>query len=125
MEHRYSQRVDVDLKASIYKRGLLLGTGKIKNGSKHGLYIETLVEDVNLLQKLVLEIVVHLAPQDSRRYQLNTIVVRKSFEGLGLELEALDEQDSTTMAEVLSLSHTDYPHKITRPKVERSFAAVN
>ncbi len=107
MEHRYSQRIDVDLKATIYKRGLALGTGRIKNGSKHGLYLETPIEDINLLQKLVLEVVVHPGPQSSRRYQFNTIVVRKSYEGIGLELETLDDEDSAQMAELLTLSQAN------------------
>jgi hypothetical protein len=125
MEHRYSQRVDVDLMASIYKRGVLLGTGRIKNGSRHGMYVETSVDEVNILQKLVLEVVIYPAPQDSRCYRLNTIVVRKSMEGLGLELEGIDDQDTSMMAELLSLVVADYDHRVTHSKAERNLAAIN
>lgn len=101
MEHRYSERVDVDLRAAVYKRGLNVGTGRIKNGSKHGLFLQTNYNDVNLLQKLVVEVVVHLTPQKTQRYELQTIVVRKSSEGLGLELEVIGEQDSLALGALI------------------------
>lgn len=101
MEHRYSERVDVDLRAAVYKRGIAVGTGRIKNGSKQGLYLETGYDDVNLLQKLVIEVVVHVAPQQTQRYELETIVVRKSSEGLGLELEVIGAQDSLALGTLI------------------------
>lgn len=102
MEHRYSARVDVDLKATIHKRGLMVGDGRIKNGSKYGLLLETSYIEANLLQKLVIEVVVHPAPKKTKRYQLHTIVIRKYAEGLGLELEAIGEQDSVAMGDLIN-----------------------
>lgn len=101
MEHRYSERVEVDLKAAVYKRGLMVGSGRIKNGSRHGLLLETSYADVNVLQKLVIEVVVRVAPKQTRRYELHTIVVRKSGESLGLELETIGEDDLLAMKDLI------------------------
>lgn len=102
MEHRYGRRIDVGLRAIISKRGLIVGRGQIKNGSQYGLFLETDYTDVNVLQKLVIEVSLHPAPQKTLYYQLQTIVVRKSGNGLGLELETIGEQDSRAMVELIA-----------------------
>lgn len=116
MEHRYSERVDVDLRAAVYKRGVPVGTGRIKNGSRRGLFLQTNYDDVNVLQKLMIEVVVHLAPQKTQRYELQTIVVRKSAEGIGLELEAIGEQDSIAMAALIDSVRAMQYHAIAAPR---------
>jgi hypothetical protein len=117
MEHRYSERVDVDLRAAVYKRGIVVGTGRIKNGSRHGLFLQTNYDDVNVLQKLVIEVVVHLTPQQTQRYELKTIVVRKSSEGLGLELEAIGEQDSFSMSALIDSVRAMKQSSVVIPRV--------
>lgn len=102
MEHRCSERVDIDLRAAVYKRGLAVATGRIRNSSKQGLFLETRYCDVNLLQKLSIEVIVHPAPQQSERYEVQAIVVRKSVDGLGLELESIGGEDTFAMTQLMN-----------------------
>src|SRR5690606_22937662 len=101
MEHRCGERMDVDLKTTIFKQGIMVGKGRIKNGSAYGLYLETAYSDANILQKLALEVVLQPTPQETVSHKIHAIVTRKSASGLGLELETIGEQDSAIMSKLI------------------------
>lgn len=90
MEHRCEQRIPMDLTAQMYKHGAQVACGRIKNGGNHGLFLETGYRDIRELQHLDLEIVLDEG-FERKRYELKTVVVRKNYFGLGLELEVLSE----------------------------------
>jgi hypothetical protein len=92
MEHRCSERINTDLKILIYKMGMPVAIGRIKNGSKLGFFIETDFSDVNILQPLDIEIVASSSSKNTLRHKYKSRVVRKSKAGLGLELETLNAE---------------------------------
>jgi hypothetical protein len=111
MEHRYSNRHDINLKALIYKRGVPVAIGRIKNGSKQGLFVATDYADVKPHQKLELVVVIKRTPEQLKHYHLKTLVVHKSPSGLGLEMERHSgdlrlHDDFTALQQSKSVQHT-------------------
>lgn len=91
MEHRHSKRVPANVRLRVYKRGEPVGAGRLMDVSKHGLFIETDFDEIGLNQKLEIE----FGPSDQSetdQNRMSTVVVRKTSDGLGLEL---DEEDHT------------------------------
>jgi len=56
MEHRLSKRITTDLDLLVYKRGMPVATGKIRDASRKGLFILTDYTDVQLNQELEIEL---------------------------------------------------------------------
>lgn len=113
MEHRCSRRVPLNINALIYKHGAPVAMGRIKNGSSHGLFLETDYEDVRELQKLELEILLGQRIKGNRRCRVSALVVRKSQFGLGLELEVLEDQGAKPLKEFIEQRCLD-PHRVNR-----------
>jgi len=89
MEHRHHQRVAVDIRAFIYQRGLPVATGRIRNASRRGFFIETDYGELQAHQRVQCE----LHPGEGADGGLRRVlvcVVRCSREGAGVELEEGD-----------------------------------
>ena len=86
MEHRYSKRVTAGVKLLIYKKGIPVAIGRIKDVSRHGIFVSTDFTDVGLHQ--ILEIEFTLQSDDGgQRSRFRAVVARKAEGGIGLELE--------------------------------------
>lgn len=109
MEHRCSERVNTDLKILIYKMGMPVAIGRIKNGSKLGFFIETDFSDINILQPLDVEILLQRNSQQLTRYRYTTRVIRKAASGLGLELESMSAESAKALDELLRSPKTRQP----------------
>lgn len=107
MEHRCSRRIPLNINTLIYKYGVPVAMGRIKNGSGHGLYLETDYREVRELQKLELEVLLGQRPKGKEgragggRYQISALVVRKSDFGYGLEMEILNDSGSQQLSEYI------------------------
>lgn len=101
MEHRYSERAVTDLKILIYKNGMPVAIGRIKNGSKLGFFVETDFADINVLQPLDVEVLLYRSPQSMVRYKYTTRVIRKADTGLGVELESMSGESAKALEDLL------------------------
>lgn len=86
MEHRYSPRLSVDAKILIYKSGLPMAVGWLRNVCRNGLFIET--EYGNVLPNQLLEIEL-LGGRGERRphRRCRGLVAHRSAGGLGLAID--------------------------------------
>lgn len=71
--------------STIYQQGLPVGFGTIRDSSKAGCYIETGFSNVAIFQSLDLEVISDHSGMYERCFY-NTVVVRHSATGLGMEL---------------------------------------
>ena len=83
MEHRYFSRVPIDVKMLIYRGGLPVATGRIRNASRVGLFVETDYGELRQHQKLECEFCLG----DEGRHRLGAHVSRRADAGVGLELD--------------------------------------
>lgn len=99
MEHRLSKRVQGKLGLLVYRRGMPVATGQIRDASKRGLFIATDYTDVQLNQTLELEFRFP-DKQDKQFRRLKAHVVRKSDDGLGVDFEGV-ENDGFTLTSLI------------------------
>jgi hypothetical protein len=102
MEHRHHQRVPVDIRAFIYQRGLPVATGRVRNASRRGFFIETDYGDLQTHQRVQCELHPGEGPGGGPRRVL-VCVVRCSPEGAGVEL---DEGDGPLATAVIACART-------------------
>ncbi|MFO1387679.1 hypothetical protein [Cellvibrio sp.] len=86
MEHRCTERITGDLKVLIHRYNQPIAIGRIKNGSRLGVFVETEFADIGCEQQLRLEIVAN------RQYRqplitMNALVIHKTEKGFGAELD--------------------------------------
>ncbi len=99
MEHRLSKRVQGKLGLLVYKRGMPVATGLIRDASKRGLFIATDYTDVQLNQTVELEF--RFPDKQERQFRrLKAHVVRKSDKGIGVDFEGV-ENDSFTISSLM------------------------
>lgn len=102
MDHRKSERVALDLQAQIFRRGLPVAVGRIKDCSRHGLFIETDYKDADPNDQLDLVVILRRSGNEMpKRYNLGTLVVRKAKKGHGLELETLADDDAFELRQMV------------------------
>ncbi|MAZ06829.1 PilZ domain-containing protein [Marinobacter sp. SS8-8] len=94
MEHRLSKRVHGKLSLLVYKRGMPVATGQVRNASKRGLFIATDYTDVQLNQTVELEFRFP-DKQEKQARRLKAHVVRKSDKGLGVDFEGVENNSFT------------------------------
>ncbi|MGV8835686.1 hypothetical protein [Cellvibrio sp.] len=104
MEHRCSARYTADIKILIYRYDIPVAIGRIKNGTRYGLYIESDLADVKPLQQLGIEVLVYRSAQKLQRYRFDSIVIHTTDHGFGVELDALGEDAGNQLAEMLRAS---------------------
>lgn len=104
MEHRCSARYTADIKILIYRYDIPVAIGRIKNGTRYGLYIESDLADVKPLQQLGIEILVYRSAQKLQRYRFDSIVIHTTDHGFGVELDTLGEDAGNQLTEMLRAS---------------------
>ena len=86
MEHRYSQRVAIDMPVTLYKRGHCVAEGSVVDVSRTGLFVATDYTEVGQHQPLEVEF-----SQNGRRpleqCRFRVVVARVDGGGIGLELD--------------------------------------
>ena len=98
MEHRHHQRMPVDIRAFIYRRGLPVATGRIRNASRRGFFIETDYGELQAHQRVQCELYPGEGQGGGSRRVL-VCVVRCSPRGAGVEL---DEDDGPLATAVMA-----------------------
>jgi hypothetical protein len=93
MEHRYHVRVPVDVSMLIYRRGLPVATGRVRNASKAGLFVLTDYAELREHQPLEFELCLGGEPAGMRQ-RVNAHVRRRTSDGMALEIDELDRAAS-------------------------------
>jgi hypothetical protein len=92
MEHRYNCRHTVNMKVLIYKGGIPIAVGWLRNVCRQGLFIVSDSKDVSINQPLEIELLGDRANADSHR-RCRAMVAHKADDGYGL---AVDEECATS-----------------------------
>lgn len=109
MEHRYSKRLDAGLKSLVFKRGIPVATGTIRDVSRGGLFIETDYEDIKAHQ--ILEVEFHLKGyQRPKRMRVKAVVARTTGRGFGLELEETSDDGYDALCALMDALSTQQSH---------------
>ena len=90
MEHRHHVRIPVGLKTLIYRRGVPVATGCIRDASQRGLFIETECRELLAHQRAQCELRIGAEQQAGGLRRVSVSVVRCSPEGAGVELDEGD-----------------------------------
>ncbi|AOY87690.1 pilus assembly protein PilZ [Marinobacter salinus] len=99
MEHRLSKRIPAKLELLIYKRGMPVATGQVRDASKRGLFIATGYSNAQLNQTLEIEF--RFPDRQGRQFRrLKAHVVRKSDHGLGVDFDGI-ENDTFTISSLV------------------------
>ncbi|WP_372987255.1 PilZ domain-containing protein [Marinobacter sp.] len=106
MEHRLSKRVPGKLSILVYKRGMPVATGQVRNASRKGVFVTTDFDDVTLNQTLELELCYPEKTEKPLR-RLKAQVVRKSTKGLGLDFDGA-ENDASGISKLLNWLASHY-----------------
>src|SRR5688572_26334378 len=82
MEHRWGERVPLDLPVRLELAGELLGLGRLRNASISGAFIAT---DSKFPLLASLDVVLRIPAMPAGRLELPACVVRRDEGGLGVE----------------------------------------
>ncbi len=102
MEHRYTERYVSDLSVLIYQDKLPVAIGRIKNGSRLGIFIETDFANIDCEHQISLEL-----PQSRNsanklpRVEMNALVIHKAEKGFGVELDIKTQEQTDLFVEIL------------------------
>jgi hypothetical protein len=109
MEHRYNTRIPTNIKLLVYRRGIPIATGFVRNVSRGGLLIETDLRHINVHERLEVELLSRLIPL-GQRLRFNTRVAHKAAQGYGLELDEISvatETLTTLLASAVATPQTE------------------
>lgn len=88
MEHRYDKRFPCDLKTLIFKNGMPVALGRLRNYSRGGIFVSTEFNLVDAHQSLEIELVARSDARSSaacgERRVCKAFVMHKAGEGIGL-----------------------------------------
>jgi hypothetical protein len=100
MEHRYSPRVSTNLKVLMYKRGLPVAVGWLRNLGRHGVFVASEYTNVGINQPLEIEILMG-AGEGGARERCKTTLVHKTELGFGLVFDETCMASSDLLASLL------------------------
>lgn len=86
MEHRYDKRFPTDFKTLIFKNGMPVAIGRIRNFSQAGLFVKTEFDLVGINQALEIELIGRSSRCCSAPRLCKTLVMHKASGGIGLLL---------------------------------------
>lgn len=90
MEHRHHSRVPLGLEMLIYRRGMPVATGRIRDASRGGVFVETSYPELREHQSLELEFRVPGGASPCPRQRVAGHVLRCAGDGFALEVDEGD-----------------------------------
>ena len=100
MEHRHHARVPLGLDMLIYRRGMPVATGRIRDASRGGVFIETDYRELREYQNLEFEFRSQDQPS-SARHRVAGHVRRCMPDGVALEVDETDDGATHAMGSLL------------------------
>lgn len=102
MEHRCTERYNSDLHILIYQHNLPVAIGRIKNGSRWGVYIETDFFDVECEHQIAIEVLLGRNTSTKlQRIDMKAMVIHKTKKGFGAELDIHSEEQAAIFVDLL------------------------
>lgn len=99
MEHRHHARFTADLQMLIYRRGLPVATGTLRNVSVQGLFVETDYADLHPHQHLECEFRSE-SSTTGEWHRVGAWVSRRARRGIGLEVDDADRRNAQILEEL-------------------------
>ena len=99
MEHRYHLRVEADIPALIYRCGVPVATGRMRDASRSGVFVRTSYAELRPNQHLELEFPLNGGGEGATR-RLRAHVRRCEQNGVALEM---DDRDAAVAASMRAL----------------------
>jgi len=112
MEHRCTERYTGDLTLLIYKHNVPIAVGRVKNGSRIGVFIETEFADIECEQQLTFEVILDKSNATKwQRIEMKALVIHKTNRGFGAEVDFSSAELADLFLEILRgrpmASHTE------------------
>lgn len=88
MEHRCTERISSELTILIYKHNYPIAIGRVRNGSRSGVFVETDFVDIDCEHQLKLEVL--LNKNNATKLQpieMKALVIHKTGKGFGAEVD--------------------------------------
>ncbi len=102
MEHRCTERISSELEIQIFKHNRSVAIGRIKNGSLHGVFVESDFMDIDCEHQLKLELLLNRNTAEKiQRIEMNAIIIHKTGKGFGAEVEFGSAQQANLFMEIL------------------------
>ena len=101
MEHRHHSRIPVGLEMLIYRRGMPVATGRIRDASRSGVFVETDYAEVREHQSLEFEFRLATGASACERLRVAAHVLRCAGDGLALEVDEVDRGAVQAMGTLL------------------------
>jgi len=88
MEHRCTTRINSELKLLIYKHNFPVAIGRVKNGSRYGVFVETDFMEIDCEHQLKLEVLLDKnSGTKFQRIEMEALVIHKTGKGFGAEID--------------------------------------
>ena len=108
MEHRCIPRMASSLDVIIIKQGKQVGRGKIKNGNRWGIYVESDYLQVEPEHQLTLELVdSKIESLHDAAIKIEALVIYTTDQGFGLEIDIEAETHANLFSQLLKASDCD------------------
>lgn len=101
-ENRFSERSVTNTDVSLYKYGIYVAQGTIKNRSKYGFFIESTFPDIRPFQVVDIRLLLKEPPHKPVCYKFNSLVIYTNENGFGVEFDsAEDEYDEAALSNII------------------------
>lgn len=121
MEHRCRERISSELKILIYKHNHPIAIGRIRNGSRSGVFVETDFVDIDCEHQLKLEVLLNKNNVAKlQRIEMNAIVIHKAHKGFGAEIDFLTATHEDIFIEMLCGAQSSLSNEQTFAMVANS-----
>lgn len=102
MEHRCTERYASDLSILIYQHKFPVAIGRIRNGSRLGIFIETDFANIDCEHQVSLEIPLNRNSANKvQRVEMKALVVHKTKKGFGVELDIKTQEQTDVFVDTL------------------------
>ena len=91
MDHRHSKRTNVQLSVLLYNNGVPVATGKTRNVSAGGVFVDTGYIPINGSRYMDIEFVTD-NDAETDRYHVKGMAVHSTRDGIGLMIEDFDPE---------------------------------
>ena len=107
MEHRCTERTVSELKILIYKHNHPIAIGRIRNGSRSGVFVETDFVDIDCEHQLTLAVLLHKnSITKLQRIEMQAIAIHKTNNGFGAEVDFDNASHADIFLDILENKHS-------------------
>lgn len=102
MEHRCTERHTSDLSVLIYQHKFPVAIGRIRNGSRWGIFIEADLANIDCEHQISLELPLSRNSANKlQRVEMKALVVHKTKKGFGVELDIKTQEQTDVFVDIL------------------------